>query len=153
MEVLIVEQGRLGQYNDNKIRTPKRKRSNFLHHGKEEGSSNGKRISKKRSASSNVVESCENDFSMDELEEDEEIMFLIKARSRKRRSVDCEVMGRDSSKDERVKYELRNTTSKISSSSPPSSSGSSCTSKYTEVLYLYSFISPGVVFYFIYLRK
>ncbi|KAH0985926.1 hypothetical protein GBA52_013103 [Prunus armeniaca] len=132
MEVLIVEQGTLGQYNDNKIRTPKRKRSNFLHHGKEEGSSNGKRISKKRSASSNVVESCENDFSMDELEEDEEIMFLIKARSRKRRSVDCEVMGRDSSKDERVKYELRNTTSKISSSSPPSSSGSSCTSKYTE---------------------
>ncbi|PQQ12154.1 lysine-specific demethylase JMJ25 isoform X1 [Prunus yedoensis var. nudiflora] len=69
---------------------------------------------------------------LDELEEDEEIMFLIKARTRKRRSVDCEVMGRGSSKDERVKYELRNTTSKISSSSPPSSSGSSCTSKYTE---------------------
>ncbi|XP_009357482.2 LOW QUALITY PROTEIN: lysine-specific demethylase JMJ25 [Pyrus x bretschneideri] len=142
MEVLIVEQGRLERYNDKDIRVPKRRRSNFLHHGKGGDKSeedekhkdfssltgteakkrrltpeNGKRISKKRRSSSKVVESSEDEF-------DGEILFLVKAQARKRGGVDCEVIGRSSLKDGTVRYESRNGACNTSSSSPPTSPGS-----------------------------
>ncbi|KAM1762809.1 hypothetical protein ACFX12_005407 [Malus domestica] len=141
MEVLIVEQGRLERYNDKDIRVPKRRHSDFLHHGKGGDKSeedekhkdfssltgteskkrrlapeNGKRISKKR-RSSKVVESSEEEF-------DGEILFL-KAQARKRGGVDCEVIARSSLKDETVRYESKNGACNTSSSSPPTSPGSS----------------------------
>ena len=119
------------------------------------GSSNGKRIRKKK-LSLNCYD--EADEFMDEMEHDTEIAFMIKSRARRRGSPQRGKIDRSSSVDSGVIDESKNTASYTSSSSPTSSSNLSvsvlrwhrvtCTSRHIKVLLTPAMSLATVVLFF-----
>lgn len=113
--------------------------SKVEHFSGEVESSNEKTLSKMQWVDSRVMENFHYVLSDDELEEDEELKFLLKLKGRKRNS-DCETTDK-SSKDKRIENcQTRNIKLFTSSSSPPFSTTSSlnkntrCAAQNTKVI-------------------